>query len=401
MAKILLGICGGIAAYKSQLLARALKQQGHEIRCVLTDSAASFVSKHTLQALTGEAVRQDLFDEQAEAAMSHIELARWADALIIAPATANTLAKLALGLADNLLTTLYLATTARIIIAPAMNHQMLAHPATQQHLAALAQRERHYLAPVGFGEQACGEVGAGRMAEPEAIMALLHQILNQPQDWRNIRLCLTAGPTREAIDPVRYLSNHSSGKMGYAIATAAAARGAEVCLISGPTALVPPPNCRLIAVESALEMHQAVMQEAVKHDIFISAAAVADYRVAEIAPQKQKKTVHGALELVLVENPDIVASVAALSANRPFTVGFAAETENLLPYARQKLQQKKLDLIVANNVSEQPFGSDNNQVHLLSANSEIALPQASKAAVANALLDHILQHYQEKRNASD
>lgn len=400
MAKILLGICGGIAAYKSVLLARQLTQQGHEVKCVLTEHAQHFVSTHTLQAISGETPRSDLFDSQAEAAMGHIELSRWADVLIIAPATANTLAKLALGLADNLLSTLYLASAADILIAPAMNHLMWTHPATQAHIATLQHRAKHHLLPVGIGAQACGETGPGRMAEPEEIIAALKRILNARQDWQGIRLCITAGPTREAIDPVRYLSNHSSGKMGYAIAAAAAARGAQVSLISGPTVLAAPPHCHLIPVMSAVEMHAAALQTAVESDIFIAAAAVADYRVKHIAEHKQKKDVHGTLSIELIENPDIVADVAALQENRPFTVGFAAETEHLLEYARRKREKKGLDLILANNVREQPFGGDHNHIHLISAAEEISLPPASKTALAEQLLDHILKQYQETLHVS-
>lgn len=393
MQNILLGISGGIAAYKANHLVRLLKKQGHAVRCVLTEHAETFISVQTLQALSGETVRRDLFDPHAEAAMGHIELARWADTLIIAPATANTIAKLAHGMADNLLTTLYLATTADILIAPAMNHQMLNHPATQANLAILAARPRHRILPSGVGEQACGETGAGRLLEPEDIVAALQT--PYPQDLTGLRLTITAGPTREAIDPVRYLSNHSSGKMGYALADIASKRGAHVTLISGPTALTPPPIAQFIAVTSALEMHAASLIAANDTDIFIGAAAVADYRIANPATEKQKKSVHGIPSLTLIENPDIIADIAALTP-APFTVGFAAETENLLTYARAKREKKHLDLIIANDVSDNVFGADSNAATVISATHEISLPRQSKTALANALLTEILKHYQER-----
>lgn len=398
MNKLLLGISGGIAAYKSIQLVRLLKQQDYEVRCVLTESAQTFVTPQTLQALTGEIVRTDLFDAQAEAAMGHIELARWADCLIIAPATANTLAKLANGIADNLLTTVYLATNAPILLAPAMNHQMWQHPATQENCQRLQARENHFIIPVGVGEQACGEVGAGRMAEPETIIEYLNAHLNH--DWTGIHLTLTAGPTREPIDPVRYISNHSSGKMGYQIAAAAARRGAKVTLISGPTALPTPTGVKRINVNTALEMHQAALTYAPQSDIFIGVAAVADYRVENPANQKQKKNIHGIPTLTLIENPDIITDVAALKVHRPYTVGFAAETENLLTYARDKRQKKQLDLIIANDVSENVFGADENSVTLISAEAEISLPCQAKAQLADTLLTHILQHYRNNHAES-
>lgn len=385
MANILIGISGGIAAYKVIILARLLQKQGHSIRFVLSEHGAAFVSPLTLQAISGEAVRSALFDESAEQGMSHIELARWADIYLIAPASANTLAKLAHGIADNLLTTLYLATAARIVIAPAMNQQMWAHPAVQANLAALAARAKHEILPVGAGEQACGDIGAGRLLEPEDIAARLFA----PQALAGKHIVITAGPTREAIDPVRYLTNHSSGKMGYALAAAAAEAGARVTLISGPTALPVPQGCTRIDVVSAQDMHAAAMQYAPGADCFIAAAAVADYRVAAPAAQKHKKTVHGALTLELVENPDIVASVAALAENRPYVVGFAAETDNVLEYARQKRARKNLDMIIANDVREDVFASDHNAVTLITAERETALPHARKSTLARQILDYL------------
>ena len=382
---ILLGISGGIAAYKAIILARLLQKQGHRIRFVLTEHAQAFVAPLTLQAISGEAVRSALFDEHAEQGMSHIELARWADLYLIAPASANTLAKLAHGIADNLLTTLYLATRAPIAIAPAMNQQMWAHPAVQDNIARLAARPRHQILPVGEGEQACGDVGAGRLLEPEAIVAWL--FADKPLAGK--RIVLTAGPTREAIDPVRYLSNHSSGKMGYALAQAAVEQGAEVILISGPTSLPVPDGVTRVNVVSAEEMYQAAMTHAPGADVFIAAAAVSDYRVADVAAHKHKKTVHGALTLELVENPDIVASVAALTENRPYVVGFAAETDHVLDYARDKRARKHLDMIIANDVRAGVFGSDHNAVTLITANAEIALPAERKSVLAGQILAHI------------
>ena len=389
MANIVLGITGGIAAYKSIALCRELTTLGHRVRCVLTAAATTFVSAQTLQALSGFPPRCALFDADSEAAMGHIELARWADTLLIAPATANTLAKLANGLADDLLSTVYLASAAQIVIAPAMNPLMWQHPATRHNIRLLGERERHTILPVGDGQHACGEIGPGRMPEAEEIIAALAGL--QEENWRGVRLTLTAGPTHEAIDPVRYLSNYSSGKMGYALAAAARRRGAKVTLISGPTALPPPVGCRFLAVESAREMYRAAMEEAPRSDVFIAVAAVSDYRVANPVTQKHKKAFHGPLTLTLVENPDIVASVAALpDAQRPLTVGFAAETETLLDYARRKREKKKLDLIVANDVSDNVFGNADNAAILIDDHQETPLPRQSKSALAEKILARIL-----------
>lgn len=389
MRNILLGITGGIAAYKSIFLCRELQRQGYRVRCVLTQAAETFVTAQTLQAITGEAPRRDLFDSTAEAAMGHIELARWADLLLIAPATANTIAKLSHGIADDLLSTLYLATTAEIVIAPAMNHQMWLHPATQANVATLRAREKHHVLSVGVGAQACGEIGPGRLLEPEEIVHDINALF--PQDLRDKTLTITAGPTQEAIDPVRYLSNRSSGKMGYALAQAALDRGAKVNLITGPSALTPPAGCTVIAVTTAQEMYSQSLTYAPLSEIFIAAAAVSDYRIANPAAQKQKKTGSGTLTLELIENPDIIAAVAALDKpQRPFCVGFAAETEHLIAYASAKLTRKHLDLVVANDVSDNVFGSDSNQVVLLDKTGQTALPRQTKARLADAILTHIL-----------
>ena len=390
---ILIGISGGIAAYKIPQLVRLLKKQGDNVRIVMSEHAREFVTPTTLQAVSGEAVRDALFDPAAEQGMGHIELARWADAYLIAPASANTLGKLAHGIADNLLTTLYLATSARVYvyIAPAMNCHMLAHPAVQANLATLAARPNHTVIPSDSGAQACGDVGAGRLPEPETLLAWLNQ--RETQDWRGIRLTVTAGPTREAIDPVRYLTNHSSGKMGYALAAAAARRGAAVTLISGPTALPCPTGVQRIDITSAEEMLAASLAH--PGDVFIAAAAVADYRVAQPAAHKQKKQGDSGLTLQLVQNPDIVATIAALRENRPYTVGFAAETNNVLAYARDKRARKNLDLIIANDVSRDVFGADDNAATLIAADGETTLPRQTKTTLADTLLTHILNHWKK------
>lgn len=370
--RVLLGISAGIAAYKSALIVRLLKQAGCEVRVVMTDGAQAFITPLTLQALSGEPVRTSLLDPEAEAGMGHIELARWADVLLIAPATADLIARLVHGMADDLLTTLCLASEAPRLIAPAMNQAMWRHPATQRNVERLAGDGWQLIGPAA-GDQACGDVGPGRMSEPEAIVdALLRQLspsTSATPSASSPHVVITAGPTREALDPVRYLSNHSSGKMGYALAAAAAAQGARVSLISGPVALATPAGVTRIDVETAEQMHQASLQLAPQAALFIGCAAVADYRAASAAEHKLKKTDESdTLTLTLVKNPDIIASVAALSPEtRPFVVGFAAETQDVERYAADKLTRKRLDMIVANDVSQQGmgFGSDDNAALLL------------------------------------
>src|SRR5690554_4913579 len=365
--KVLLGISAGIAAYKSVLLARLLKQAGCEVRVVMTEGAQAFITPLTLQALTGEPVRTSLLDPEAEAGMGHIELARWADTILIAPATADLMARLAAGMADDLLTTLCLASQSRKVMAPAMNQAMWAHPATQRNATRLAEDGWRLLGPAS-GDQTCGDVGPGRMLEPEEILAALLEPPKAPEA-AGLAVTITAGPTREPLDPVRYLSNHSSGKMGYALAEAAAALGARVTLISGPVSLPCPAGVARIEVETALEMHEAAQRLAPESDLFIGCAAVADYRAESAAEHKIKK-VEGeeGLVLRLVKNPDIIAGVAALPAeSRPLVVGFAAETRDVERYARDKLARKGLDMIVANDVSREGlgFGSDHNAALLL------------------------------------
>ena len=394
--KIVLGISGGIAAYKTPELVRRLKDQGADIRVVMTEGAKAFITPLTLQAVSGNAVADSLLDTQAELAMGHIELAKWADLIIIAPATADIIARIAAGMANDLLTTLCLATSAPIALAPAMNQQMWHALATQANIKTLNERNVQIWGP-GSGEQACGDMGLGRMLDVDELVTLSSDFFTdkylQGQHW-----VITAGPTREAIDPVRYISNHSSGKMGYAIAHAALRAGAKVTLISGPVSINAPVGCQLISVISAEEMHEQAIKFAPNSTTFVACAAVADYRVANIATQKIKKT-NDAMQLELVKNHDIVANVANL-ADKPFMVGFAAETENIEHYARGKLMRKNLDLIAANDVAKsgQGFNSDENALMLYSAIDKTEIPLASKQIVAQRLVSLINQHYLAKQS---
>ncbi|WP_293748576.1 bifunctional phosphopantothenoylcysteine decarboxylase/phosphopantothenate--cysteine ligase CoaBC [uncultured Paraglaciecola sp.] len=393
---IILGITGGIAAYKTPDLVRKLVAKGANVRVVMTDSAKEFVSPLALQAVSGNPVSDNLLDKDAEAAMGHIELARWADMLLVAPATANFMAKLTYGLADDLLSTLCLATPAPIYIAPAMNQQMWFADATQANLKILAQRKIQFLGPAQ-GEQACGDVGPGRMLEPQEIADLL-----VPESLEQLlagkRITITAGPTREEIDPVRYLSNHSSGKMGYALATAAQELGATVTLISGPVNLQPPALIKTVSVINAQQMHDAVMQTTDTCDIFVGCAAVADYRVQQKTEQKIKKS-DSELTLTFIKNPDILSDVAHL-ANAPFTLGFAAETQNLREYALDKLQRKKLNMIAANDVSDSTIGfnSEQNALNVFWSKGEKKLEVADKQLLARQLMQLVAQRYIEDTN---
>ena len=392
--KILLGVSGGIAAYKSPDLVRRLRERGAEVQVVMTAGAQRFVTPTTFQAVSGREVRADVWDPAAEAAMGHIELARWADLVLVAPATADVIARIAGGRADDLLTTLVLATEAPVAIAPAMNRVMWAKPVTQANIAALRARGIAIFGP-DTGEQACGETGSGRMLEPKEIAdAAAHLAAEQgagPVDavtraaLTGKRVLVTAGPTRERIDPVRYLTNRSSGKMGFAIAAAACAAGAEVTLIAGPVTLPTPAGVRRIDVESAADMLAAVEREATGCHVYIGAAAVADYRPVAPSPRKIKKTA-AHIELALERTTDILASVAART-DRPFTVGFAAETEDVERYARGKLEAKRLDLIAANEVGDaKAFDVDDNALVVLSATSREEIPHASKIEVARHLV---------------
>ena len=382
---ILLGVTGGIAAYKSADLIRRLQDLGAEVRVVMTSAAQEFITPLTLQALSGNPVHTSLLDPEAEAAMGHIQLARWADLILVAPASADFMARLAQGKGDDLLTTVCLASAATLALAPAMNQGMWRNLSTQANLQTLQARKVHIFGPAD-GSQACGDVGPGRMLEPVQI-AIAAASLFQPGSLAGRKVVITAGPTREAIDPVRYISNYSSGKMGYALALAAAEAGARTFLISGPTNLAVPDRVTRIDVTSAQQMYDVSLQEAAGCDLFIGAAAVADYRPVTIAAQKLKKNHSDQMTIELVKNPDIIAAVAALQP-KPFTVGFAAESENLLTYARTKLQQKNLDLIVANNIATEGIGfdSDDNAVTLIDPNSEQELTQRSKQQLARDLI---------------
>ncbi len=393
--KILLGITGGIAAYKSIFLLRLLKEAGHDVQVVMTQAAHAFVTPLTLQALSGHAVHQHLIDAQAENTMDHIRLARWPDLIVIAPASAHTLAKLTHGLADDLLTTLCLATDKTIAVAPAMNLQMWNNPATQANIDLLKSRHIQIWGP-DSGLQACGETGAGRMLEPEHILAHIHNTQLMPPPIHTVlqgkRVLISAGPTQEPIDPVRYLSNHSSGKMGFALAQAALTLGAQVTLIAGPVQLTTPRGCARIDVQTADQMCQAVLTEAVKHDMFISTAAVADFKPIQSAQQKIKKSTDTTLTLTLVQNPDIVAQVAQLRHNRPIVIGFAAETNDVLEHAHTKLQAKQLDFICANDVSHgQVFGQDDNAITLIWKQGKLHLGKSSKSLLAMDILTAIIQ----------
>ena len=390
---ILLGVTGGIAAYKSAELVRQLRQQGAEVRVVMTAAAMEFVTPLTFQALSAHPVHTDLLDSGAEAAMGHIELARWADALLIAPATADFIARQVSGRADDLLTAVCLACDATIAVAPAMNRVMWGNPATVDNVMVLKKRGVRILGPAE-GSQACGESGPGRMLEPVELVAAVTGLFNTGV-LAGRRVLVTAGPTREAIDPVRYISNRSSGRMGYAVAAAAAEAGASVLLISGPVSLETPARVRRIDVESAAEMHAAVMNDIADIDIFISVAAVADYRPASVAQQKLKKTA-ATLSLELTPNRDILADVAALP-DAPFTVGFAAETQALESNARDKLLAKKLDMIAANAVGQQQgFDQEDNALHVLWAQGGQPLPLASKSKLSRQLLAVIAERFEDK-----
>ena len=390
---VLLGISGGIAAYKAPDLVRKLTALGANVRVVLTASAAEFVSPLSLQAVSGNPVHQHLLDPAAEAAMGHIELAKWADILLIAPATANTLAKLTVGLADDLLTTLYLATTAKIMIAPAMNQQMWKAPATQSNVATLKQQGISFIGPAS-GEQACGDVGAGRMVEPVDIADSVDHAFSEPtSELAGLKIMVTAGPTREPLDPVRFISNHSSGKMGFAIADAAVKAGAQVTLVAGPVNLPTPQGCQRHNVLSADDMLKACETYAESTDIFIATAAVADYKASQVAENKIKK-VGDELTLTFIKNPDILATIAARQ-NKPFCVGFAAESENVEAYARGKLVNKGLDRIAANDITAEGLGfnSDNNALHVIWNDGDKHLPATRKAELAKGLVSLIAQQY--------
>jgi phosphopantothenoylcysteine decarboxylase/phosphopantothenate--cysteine ligase len=395
--RIILGITGGIAAYKSPDLVRRLRGEGAEVQVVMTQSGEKMVSPTVFQAVSGRAVRGDLWDAQAEDAMGHIELARWADLVLVAPATANIMAQIASGTASGLLTTLCLATEAPLVLAPAMNQAMWLNSATQANLQLLTDRGVHFLGPAD-GEQACGEIGLGRMVEPEQIVAALSpKLIGAPQFLAGLSVLISAGPTRESIDPVRYVSNRSSGKMGFAIARAAAAAGANVQLVTGPVNLETPLNVMRTDVETAEQMRTAVMAGASDVDIYIGAAAIADYRPEFVPTQKIKKK-SDTMDVHMIKSADVLAEVAALKAG-PFTVGFAAETEKLEEHARSKFERKNLDMIVGNLVGENLcFDRDDNSVLILWQDGHKELGCMAKSELATRLVTIIADRYREIKN---
>ena len=393
---IVLGITGGIAAYKTPELVRQLKSQGADVQIVMTTSAEEFVTSTALQAVSGHPIRSNLWDKEAEASMSHIELARWADVVLIAPATAEIMARVAGGAAPDLLTTLCLATEAPIAIAPAMNHVMWNNPAVQANRATLEDRGFAIIGP-DHGSQACGETGAGRMTGPEEIAAIVTAPGFRGAAGEGLlagkTVLVTAGPTCEPIDPVRYITNRSSGKMGYAMASAAAAQGARVILVSGPVALADPRDVEVHRVETAEEMFTATHANLDGIDLFIAVAAVADYRPVSVSEQKIKKK-DESMQIDMVRSKDILASVAALEA-APFTVGFAAETENLREYAIAKLEDKRLDMIIANRVGRDcGFDHDENTVCVYTPDGHQSFPMTAKAELARDLIDVIAKRYE-------
>jgi len=397
--KILLGVTGGIAAYKSPDLVRRLIDRGADVQVVMSHGAQQFVTALTFQAVSGKPVRTDLWDAAAEAAMGHIELARWADEILVAPATAEFLAKLAHGFADDLLTTLCLATSAKVTVAPAMNRLMWANPATQANVRSLKERGVRVLGPAS-GEQACGEVGAGRMLEPTQIAAEVYAALPVEGVLKGLKVVITAGPTRERIDPVRFISNRSSGKMGYAVAEAAREAGAQVVLVTGPVQIATPPGVERVEVESAEQMLAAVQQHIASADIFVAAAAVSDYRCREIAAEKIKKTSDNLdMTLDLIRAPDVLATVGK-GASPPFLVGFAAETEHVERNALVKLANKNLDMIAANQVGDGlGFDKDDNALTLYWQGGKLELTLTSKIALARQLVDVIAQRYKARQTA--
>jgi phosphopantothenoylcysteine decarboxylase/phosphopantothenate--cysteine ligase len=397
--RILLGVTGGIAAYKSADLVRRLIEHGAQVQVVMTSAAREFVTPTTFQALSGRPVRTDLWDAAAEAAMGHIELARWAELVLVVPASADFLARLAHGLADDLLSTLCLATGAPIAVAPAMNQLMWRNAATRSNVELLTARGVHMIGP-GVGDQACGEHGPGRLLEPVEIVSQIAPLLAPAGPLTGRRVLLTAGPTRECIDPVRFVSNRSSGKMGFALAQSLREAGAEVVLISGPVSLPTPPGVRRIDVESCEQMHAAVVSELPGTAIFVGTAAVADYRPLACAEQKIKKTSE-TLALELTRTTDILSQVSA-STPRPFMVGFAAETNSVEHYARAKLLAKNLDLIAANEVGHtKAFDCDDNSLLVLWRGGRVELPVSSKRELARALTGLIVEHYLEQNAARE
>jgi phosphopantothenoylcysteine decarboxylase/phosphopantothenate--cysteine ligase len=393
----LLGVTGGIAAYKAPELVRRLVERGCEVQVVMSRGAREFVGPLTFQAVSGRRVRDDLWDQAAEAAMGHIELARWADVVVVAPATANFLGTLAAGLAGDLLSTVCVATTAPLVVVPAMNQAMWANAAVQANRTLLEARGVRFLGPA-TGDQACGETGPGRMLEPNEIAAALLQQLDprRAQPLKGLKVVVTAGPTREPIDPVRYITNRSSGKMGFAVAAAARDAGADVVLVTGPVALPTPPAVRRVDVETAEELYKKVHDEIDGSHIFVACAAVADYRPREAADRKIKRSA-AEMELSLVRSPDTLASIAALP-RAPFTVGFAAETHDVATHARDKLERKRIDMIAANQVGRDcGFDRETNELTVFWPGGELALGEGTKGQLARRLVEVIAERYRAAR----
>jgi len=397
--RVLLGVTGGIAAYKSAELIRRLQDEGADVRVIMTQGAREFITPLTLQALSGHPVHQELLDAETESVMGHIELARWADLLLVAPATADFMARLVAGRGDDLLTAVCLAADSPVAIAPAMNQAMWGKASTQQNIQNLRAADILIMEP-DEGIQACGEIGVGRLMDVPDIVAMACGVF-QTGALQGRHVIITAGPTREAIDPVRFISNHSSGKQGYALAEAAVEAGASVTLVSGPTSLGPPERVNCIQVESAREMLAAVLAHTSGADIFIGVAAVADYRPAAAAEQKMKKQDEAGMTLQLVQNPDILKTVAQQE-NRPFTVGFAAETEKLIEHATAKLHRKQLDMIIANNVANRDIGfnADDNETVIITTGATVTLEKMSKTSLARHLIQAIATAASEKQELS-
>ena len=399
--RIILGVTGGIATYKSPDLVRRLRERGAQVQVVMSRGARAFVSPITFQAVSGGRVRDDLWDEASEAAMGHIELARWADLVLVAPATAHCLGSLAAGLASDLLTTLCLATEAQIMLAPAMNQAMWSNPAVQENRELLERRGVRFLGPAE-GDQACGEVGPGRMMEP---VDIVRSVFEKParfssQSLKGLTVIVTAGPTREPIDPVRYITNRSSGKMGFALAAAAEEAGAKVLLVSGPVSMATPQGVERIDVETAEEMYASVHERVSEADLFIACAAVSDYKPETEADEKLKRT-QKTLNLELIRSPDTLASVAELK-DGPFTVGFAAETQNVAENARSKLTRKGLDMIAANQVGRDcGFDQETNSLMVFWDNDEVDLERASKPVLAGRLIHLIAERYRAAYSERD
>ncbi len=397
---IVVGVTGSIAAYKAADLIRRLRDEGAELRVVMTQGAAEFITPLTLQTLSGHPVAMELLDADQESAMGHIALARWADWVLIAPASADTIARLTHGRADDLLTALILATESPVALAPAMNNKMWSHPATQENLASLRARGVQVIGP-GSGDQACGEQGEGRLLEPNEIIAELSQ-LAVPAQLEGKRVLITAGPTYEPIDPVRFIGNRSSGKMGFALAQAAKQAGAEVTLIAGPVSLPTPTGIQRHDVETAQQMLDVVNAHKAHNDIFISCAAVADYRPIEVEANKIKKATHDTLLVALEPTIDIVASVANEPEHNLFVVGFAAETRHIADYARDKLQRKKLDMIAANQVGNgRGFAVDDNALQVFWDGGEQVLPLAAKSQLARDLMTLIIKRFYAKNSTEN